>query len=404
MRTLSVRVLIAGGGVGGLSLAQGLRREHVEVAVFERDPAAVARGQGYRLRIDAQGDDALAACLPDDLFELYRATSNRPYMSRGNAFDDQLNLIFSAGVAPGPFDPAKASTAVNRLTLRQVLLAGLDDVVHFGHELVHVERSGTGVLARFASGASAEGDVLVGADGINSAVRRQLLPHASMIDTGLRAVYGHATLDTEMLALLPGSLFGGTSSILGPGQLTMALGTFQPSRPLGEAAAQIAPYARLDPVPDYMKWTLVAPTGSFALPEHELWDADPVTLTRLAAQMTQGWHPAIRGLLARSDASITFFLAIRSARPVAAWPPGRVTMLGDAIHATTPVGGTGANVALRDAALLTRCLADVDRRRADLLGAISEYESRMRDYGFGAVANSLRGAERIFRMETIALS
>ena len=79
-------------------------------------------------------------------------------------------------------------------------------------------------------------------------------------------------------------------------------------------------------------------------------------------------------------------------------------MLGDAIHATTPVGGTGANVALRDAALLTRCLADVDRRRADLLGAISEYESRMRDYGFGAVANSLRGAERIFRMETIALS
>ena len=106
---MSVRVLIAGAGVGGLSLAQGLRKESIDVTVFERDPEAVARGQGYRLRIDATGNKALAACLPGDLFELYRATANRSYMSRGNVFDDQLNLLFSAGVAAAPFDPAQAS-------------------------------------------------------------------------------------------------------------------------------------------------------------------------------------------------------------------------------------------------------------------------------------------------------
>jgi 2-polyprenyl-6-methoxyphenol hydroxylase-like FAD-dependent oxidoreductase len=119
--------------------------------------------------------------------------------------------------------------------------------------------------------------------------------------------------------------------------------------------------------------------------------------------MTQGWHPAMRELVARSDASVTFFLAIRSARPVPPWPPSRVTLLGDAIHATTPVGGTGANTALRDAALLTQCLTAVDRGRADLPDAIEEYETRMRDYGFTAVTSSLRGAEKIFRATVPAL-
>lgn len=393
---MAIRVLIAGGGVGGLGLAQGLRKNGVEVAVYERDPAAVARGQGYRLRIDANGTEALARCLPSDLFDLYIATSSRPYMSRGAVFDHELNQIFSSA-ADVPFDPAKASTAVNRLTLRQVLLAGMGDVVHFGRELVHAEQSAAGVRAHFAVGDSVEGDLLVAADGINSVVRRQLLPHAGVIDTGMRSIYGHAPLDESLLGLLPGSLFGGTSSLLGPERRTMALGAYQPRRPLAEAVAEIAPYARLDPVPDYMKWTLVAPAESFGQPEEELWQADPATLCRLATDMTHGWHPAISGLLAHSDTSVTFFLAVRSAVPIPGWRPSRVTLLGDAIHATTPVGGTGANVALRDAAQLTGYLTDVDRGRADLLGAISEYEAHMRDYGFTAVTTSLLGAAKIFR-------
>jgi 2-polyprenyl-6-methoxyphenol hydroxylase-like FAD-dependent oxidoreductase len=443
-----MRVLVAGAGIGGLALAQGLRRRGVEVAVFERDPAAVARGQGYRLRIDAGGNEALARCLPDDLFALYRATANRPYISRGNVFDEQLNLVYSAvppsaAASPvpdpaspaspadpantgdpastadlasndepaGTADPATAgpaaeradSTAVNRLTLRQVLLAGLDDVVHFGHELVHAEQSATGVVARFAGGGRANGDLLVGADGIGSAVRRQLLPQAGVLDTGMRAVYGRAELDSELRALLPDSLFGGTSAVLGPQRHTMALGTFEPCHRPGEAAARIAPYARLDPVPDYMKWTLVAPAAAYGLPEPELWQAEPDVLTRLAAGMTSSWHRAIRELLARSDPATTFFLAIRSALPVPAWPPGRVTLLGDAIHATTPVGGTGANVALRDAAALADRLAAAGHGHGELLEAVAAYESAMRDYGFTAVTRSLRGAERILRVEPAAV-
>ncbi len=398
-----MRVLVAGAGIGGLALAQGLRRRGIEVAVFERDQAAVARGQGYRLRIDAGGSEALARCLPGDLLALYRATANRPYTSRGNVFDEQLNLVYSAVPPAGTARQGADSTAVNRLTLRQVLLAGLADVVHFGRELVRAEQSAAGVVARFADGGRAEGDLLVGADGIGSAVRRQLLPRAGVLDTGMRAIYGRAELDRELLALLPDSVFGGTSAVLGPERCTMALGTFQPCQRPGDAAARIAPYARLDPVPDYMKWTLAAPAAAFGLPEPDLWQADPDVLNRVAAGMARAWHPAIRELLARSDPATTFFLAIRSGVPVPAWPPGRVTLLGDAIHATTPVGGTGANVALRDAAEFADQLAAAGHGQGELLAAVADYESAMRDYGFTAVARSLRGAERILRMDPAAV-
>jgi 2-polyprenyl-6-methoxyphenol hydroxylase-like FAD-dependent oxidoreductase len=71
-------------------------------------------------------------------------------------------------------------------------------------------------------------------------------------------------------------------------------------------------------------------------------------------------------------------------------------VLGDAIHATTPVGGTGANTALRDAALLTTRLR-LAGGRAGLLDALAAYEAEMREYGMAAAHASLRAAEKIFR-------
>ena len=68
------------------------------------------------------------------------------------------------------------------------------------------------------------------------------------------------------------------------------------------------------------------------------------------------------------------------------WASGPVTLLGDAIHATSPTGGNGANTALRDADLLRRCLTD---GRQDLLGAVGDYERQMFEYGAEAVRDSL---------------
>src|SRR6185437_15911971 len=71
-----VRVAVVGAGIGGLCLAQGLRKAGLEVTVYERDQALDARGQGYRLHLDA--GPALRACLPPDLYDLCVATSGQP--------------------------------------------------------------------------------------------------------------------------------------------------------------------------------------------------------------------------------------------------------------------------------------------------------------------------------------
>lgn len=82
------RVLVIGGGVGGLTLAQGLRHRSVDVAVFERDETARPRLQGYRIHIDADGQRALRACLPPAIYDLVAATGNRPG-SRVRGLTDQ---------------------------------------------------------------------------------------------------------------------------------------------------------------------------------------------------------------------------------------------------------------------------------------------------------------------------
>lgn len=113
-------------------------------------------------------------------------------------------------VATRPFPESGSSefvtngSAVDRLSLRQVLLAGLDDIVHFGKEFTRYEQQqdGTG-RAFFADGTSATGIVLVAADGVGSCTSEQFLPHTEVIDTGARWLGGKTILTNELRALLP---------------------------------------------------------------------------------------------------------------------------------------------------------------------------------------------------------
>jgi 2-polyprenyl-6-methoxyphenol hydroxylase-like FAD-dependent oxidoreductase len=398
---MALEVLVVGGGLGGLCLAQGLHRNGVRARLFERDATANTRGQGYRLRIDEDGVAALRRCLPDDLFELFGATTNPPHPPRGMAFDHQLAEVASFGSALGAAERQRRSTEANRRTLRQILLAGLDRrTVEFGREVVDFRETSDRVEVRLADGSVASGDVLVAADGVNSVVRARRLPHAELLDTGLRGIYGHAILDASLRDLLPDALRTGSPTVLGPDGVTMAIGVYQPAEPPQRAAARLAPYARLAHVANYVKWTLVGPPESLGLSNEA---ASPAALYDTARRITADWHPVLVELVRCADPPSMFALSIRAALPVEPWPTTRVTLLGDAIHATTPAGGTGANVALRDAALLTEQLTAVDRGRAGLLDAVGAYEEQMREYGFAASARSLRSAEQIFRTRLSAL-
>ena len=82
MNQSHVRVLVIGAGLGGLCLAQGLRKAGVDVAVYERDAGLSTRTQGHRIHIDSRGEQALHECLPPSLYELFLATRGQP--SKGN--------------------------------------------------------------------------------------------------------------------------------------------------------------------------------------------------------------------------------------------------------------------------------------------------------------------------------
>lgn len=191
-------VVIIGGGIGGLALAQGLKKAGISVAVYERDQTPSSRLQGYRVHINPAGSLALHACLPPDLFAAFEQTCGRP----GRAIHfltEQMDTLLQldAAMAPDIIDGSGVARhrSVSRITLRQVLLSGLDDVVHFGKTFARYEECAGRIVAHFEDGTTAEGDILVAADGGGSRVRKQYLPQAVRIDTGVVGIAGKVFLN-----------------------------------------------------------------------------------------------------------------------------------------------------------------------------------------------------------------
>src|ERR1700749_2389615 len=133
-----MKVAVTGAGVGGLCLAQGLLKAGLEVAVYERDQALDAGGQGYRLHIDAE--PALRSCLPPDLYELCVATSGRPGTAV-TVVTKGLRTLRRVETGPPPGALPRPSS-VNRQTFREILAARLDGVIEFGRGCAGFEQDG----------------------------------------------------------------------------------------------------------------------------------------------------------------------------------------------------------------------------------------------------------------------
>ena len=124
------------------------------------------------------------------------------------------------------------------------------------------------------------------------------------------------------------------------------------------------------------------------MPDEQLAALDPAGLHALSAELIRTWHPDLRALHALADIDETFVIRVRTSPPAPPWPPSRVTVLGDAVHAMSPARGSGANTALMDAGLLCRTLTAAAADGADVVTAIGDYERQMREYGYAAVAAS----------------
>ncbi|WP_436501780.1 FAD-dependent oxidoreductase [Actinokineospora sp. HUAS TT18] len=384
-----MRVLISGGGVGGLCLAQGLQKQGVEAIVFERDPGIEFRNQGYRLYINPDGHGALAACLPSDLYQLFVATSFNP-SPRMAVFDEQLRPRGVTALPPlGRSNPYDRHAAVNRLTLREILANGLPDL-RFSTRIDSYSIGRSKVRVRLADGSTVDGDVLVGADGIRSVVRRQYLPTAGLADIGLRVIYGKISVSTTVREALPEHFLSDLfTAVVGADKKFLGVAPVLYPAPFSEALGRICPGMNLREDHDYLMCLLGARREAFDS-DDQMQSLGGRNLRHLGVQMIDAWHPLLRELVGQWDENSLFFLRPYSSIPVDPWPPSQITLIGDAIHAMSPALGVGANTALQDAAILSTQLGRTDGTPQSIVEQISHYETSMRDYGFTAVRASAR--------------
>jgi 2-polyprenyl-6-methoxyphenol hydroxylase-like FAD-dependent oxidoreductase len=337
-----VRALVVGAGIGGLATAIALRRDGHEVEVFERAAALEEVGAGLSM-----SPNALAALdrlgVGDDIRR--RGGIARRILVR-NRHGDVLNEIDAEG-------REWEIVGIHRADLQDVLLSSAGEV-NLGIAAVRFADEKAGVAVRREDGSEIEGDLLVGADGIRSTVRRQLKGDEPLRYTGY---FGWRAA----IAFGDPSLEGTFSESWGP-RFRVGLITLGSGR---------------------LYWFI-----SELAPEDEPLPPDPQAYFR---ERLRDWHHPIPAVVEATPADALSRLPIHDRPPLEAWGRGRVTLLGDAAHPMTPNLGQGAAQALEDAVVLGNAL----RTESDPIGALRAYEaSRIprttmvvnRSYQFGRIA------------------
>ncbi|MDT8914236.1 FAD-dependent monooxygenase [Amycolatopsis sp. PS_44_ISF1] len=318
-----MRVLVAGGGIAGTVTAMALHRAGHEAAVFEAHPSGGADAGAF-LTVMHNGMDALRAIEADG------PVVDASFAALG------IEVVGPQGETAGPqsFDDTgrDGPRTLTRAAFYRVLQeeAGRRGIpVAHGRRLVAVKTGPDGVLVTFADGSTESGDILVGADGLRSAVRTRIDPEADEPRfTGLTVVYGYTR--AEGLPAAPGLYRMIRGSRAGFGYTTAPDGaTFWFAR-IQEAERSREELASVTP----QQWREFA---------HERFAGDPLPCADIIAATGDevfGDHSY--------DVPTTRL-----------WSTGRMVLVGDAAHAASPSAGQGASMALEDSVVLALCLRDL---------------------------------------------
>jgi 2-polyprenyl-6-methoxyphenol hydroxylase-like FAD-dependent oxidoreductase len=356
----NMEVIIAGGGIGGLSLALSLHQAGIAVRVYEAVADPVPLGAGINLQPTAVRELAELG-LGDALAAVGVATRELSFFNKFG----QLICSEPRGLLAGYRWP---QYSIHRGELQMLLLRALRERIGPGNfrsglRLTTFEQRGDRVCARFRDGDGVESlddaDVLVGADGNHSAVRRQLYPAEGE---------PRAAVDAE-------PFLGGRTMIIA-GHFHQRIIAY----PVGKAAT-----------PDKLLTNLVCQmTVHNAAPPREDWNRRVAKEKVLEA--FGGWRfPWLdtQALIEQSPDIYEFPLVDRD--PVSAWTHGRVTLIGDAAHPMQPVGSQAGSQAIVDARALTGALTAT----SDPIEALAQYDAErrpvmnditLRNRGFGPEA------------------
>jgi 2-polyprenyl-6-methoxyphenol hydroxylase-like FAD-dependent oxidoreductase len=355
-----VRIAIVGGGIGGLTVALALREFGFEAEVYEQAPQLLDVGAAI-----AVWPNAMRVLERLSLGDAIRAHSGE--MREIRWLDHRGNLLNRLSISD--------AVALHRADLQSVLLHAVRTTdIHINHSLLSYEQRNDKVIAQFTNGHSAEADFLIGADGIHSDVRAQLLKDDQPIYRGYTVWRGISSATPTPLPPATAIEIHGRGRRFGIG-------------PVG--GARIGWWASSNSTTQHH-----SPTE----------DAHNELL-----HLFKDWYrPAVELIETTSPHSILTTAAL-DREPTNVWGDKRVTLLGDAIHPTTPNLGQGGCLAMEDAMVLARCfekygateeaLRKYESRRYQRTAALTKY-SRW----YGSVGQSENLLIRIFKKSLLPLA
>ena len=339
-------VAIVGGGIGGLFAANALCAKGVQVSLYEQAPAIGEVGAGVFLT-------------PNSVRHLQRI-GLEPAVEKWGArvgHDSRYFRHDGAPIAPVQVTDSagwNATFGLHRADLVDLLAEALPaGVLHCGHRCIAFEQDGNMARVSFANGASAQADLIIGADGIHSELRPYVYASSEPVFSGSVAYRG--LVPHERVPDWPTDRW------------QMWLGTGRHFLAFPVRAGKLINYVGFVPSDKEMKEPWTAP-------------GDPDVLRRAFA----GWDPRIHQLL--NEVQQTFRWALYDREPLPMWTSKRLTLLGDAAHPMLPHLGQGANQSIEDGMALATILAHADRASAPQ--ALLAYERLRRE----RVAQVQRGA------------
>lgn len=337
------KVIVIGAGIGGLSTAVTLRRVGIDVEVYERAPELLAAGSGLSVM-----SNAIAAL---DTLDIDLGLEKRGQVIESFTIRDARGSVIRE--LPFPAVCRKVGTpsvCISRSDLQQALLDACGDTpIHLGHTVTGFEHGAHGVQVIFDGGRTAEGDILVGADGFRSAVRARLAGIDDARDSGYVCWLGIVPFEHERFPT------GCVGHYWGSGQR----------------------FGLIDIGGGRAYWW-----GTKNMPAEESADWRGGKAKVLAAY--DGWADEVRAVIEATPEDDILAMPSRDRPFLERWGTGPVTLLGDAAHPMLTSLGQGAAMAIEDAVVLATSLA----KRADSVEALRVYEDRRRERTRVMVATS----------------
>jgi len=297
-----VQIAIIGGGIGGLTATLALQQSGFQAEVFEQAPVLLDVGAAI-----AMWPNAMRVLehlqLGDEILEHGGVVAELRWMDQNGFLLNRVSI--SDGKTP--------AVALHRSDLQRTLRSALPQAsIHLGHAIVSYEQRGDRMIAKFANGRSVEADFMIAADGVHSRVRAQFINDGDPINRGYTIWRGTSPVTPSAIPPATGIELYGRGKRFGVG-------------PVG-----------------------LGRTGWWA-------SANTDQTTDRLTDLFAGWYRPVVELIEATPVESILKTVATDREPNKRWSAGRMTLLGDAIHPTTPNLGQGGCLSIEDALVLTRC-------------------------------------------------